>query len=126
MTYQHLDADANRVLATAQREARALGHSYVGVEHILLALTAEADVLETLGYSPTEIRSHVETIVGYGGCASPSGELPMSGRARRLVVELGPRQALARGGQRVSVADLGAAVLRDHDVVAALLPRTSL
>jgi hypothetical protein len=36
---------ARKVLQRTQREARALGHIYVGTEHILLALTAEEDGL---------------------------------------------------------------------------------
>jgi ATP-dependent Clp protease ATP-binding subunit ClpA len=122
MNFQHLDADANRVIATAQREARALNHNYIGSEHIVLALTAESDVLETFGYSPTEIRSHVEEVIGRGPVAPPLGALPLSGRARRLIVDLAPRQALTAGHQRVTVNDLAAALMRDRNVIAALLP----
>ncbi len=34
-----------KVLALAQREAKALNHTYVGTEHILLGLLAEGDGL---------------------------------------------------------------------------------
>ena len=37
----HYDANASRLILTAARWARDLGHSYVGSEHLLLALTQE-------------------------------------------------------------------------------------
>jgi ATP-dependent Clp protease ATP-binding subunit ClpC len=36
---------ARKVLQRTEREARVLGHNYIGTEHILLTLTAEDDGL---------------------------------------------------------------------------------
>ena len=55
---------AKRVLEMAIEEARDLGHSYIGTEHILLALLEEEDgvatrVLENLGVDLSKVRSEI-------------------------------------------------------------------
>jgi ATP-dependent Clp protease ATP-binding subunit ClpA len=55
---------AKKVLELAQREARALGHAYVGTEHILLGLIREGDgvaaqVLVNLGADLNRVRQQV-------------------------------------------------------------------
>jgi ATP-dependent Clp protease ATP-binding subunit ClpA len=62
---------ARRVMALAQDEARALGHAYLGTEHLLLALAGEADtvtaaVLTSLAVDPMALRTAVERMVGRG------------------------------------------------------------
>ena len=64
---------AKKVLELAQREARALGHDYVGTEHILLGLIREGDgvaaqVLVTLGADLNRVRQQVVQLLhGYQG-----------------------------------------------------------
>ena len=53
---------ARQALALAQEEARALNHSYVGTEHILLGLLREEDgiaatVLASLGVTYDRVRA---------------------------------------------------------------------
>jgi ATP-dependent Clp protease ATP-binding subunit ClpC len=59
---------ARRVVVQAQEEARTLGHSFVGSEHMLLGLTHEGGVavkaLEALGIGTEEVRQRVEEAVG--------------------------------------------------------------
>ncbi|ONK66369.1 uncharacterized protein A4U43_C06F7050 [Asparagus officinalis] len=60
---------AKRVLELSLEEARQLGHNYIGSEHLLLGLLREgegvaAQVLESLGADPTNIRSQVIRMVG--------------------------------------------------------------
>ena len=55
---------AKKVLALSASEARSLGHSYVGTEHILLGLLREGEgiaarVLENLGVDLDEIRYEI-------------------------------------------------------------------
>ena len=55
---------AKKVLALSANEARNLGHSYVGTEHILLGLLREGEgiaarVLENLGVDLEEIRFEI-------------------------------------------------------------------
>jgi ATP-dependent Clp protease ATP-binding subunit ClpC len=59
---------ARRVVVQAQEEARALGHSFVGTEHVLLGLTHEGGLavkaLEALGIGTEAVRQRVEEAVG--------------------------------------------------------------
>ena len=55
---------AKKVLELALREARALGHNYIGTEHVLLALVAEgegvaAEILDGLGADGEKIRGEL-------------------------------------------------------------------
>src|SRR5436305_10144845 len=91
---------ARRVVVLAQEEARLLGHSYIGTEHILLGLISEqegvaAKVLDRLGISLEAVRSKVEGIIGEGSGA-PSGHIPFTPRAKK-VLELSLREALQLG-----------------------------
>jgi len=60
---------AKRVLELALEEARLLGHSYIGTEHLLLGLLREGEgvaarVLENLDADSAKIRSQVVRMVG--------------------------------------------------------------
>ena len=66
---------ARDCLARAQEEAHALGHNYLGTEHILIALATEQPgpgglALRSLGVSPDELRDDVRRIIGTGGIDS--------------------------------------------------------
>jgi ATP-dependent Clp protease ATP-binding subunit ClpC len=64
---------AKKVLELAHREGRALGHAYIGTEHILLGLIREGDgvaaqVLVTLGADLNRVRQQViQLLHGYQG-----------------------------------------------------------
>jgi len=79
---------ARRVVVQAQEEARALGHSYVGTEHILLALTHQGGVagkaLEALGIGPEAVRQGVEEAVGRGEL-SMTGHIPFTPRTKNVL-----------------------------------------
>jgi ATP-dependent Clp protease ATP-binding subunit ClpA len=71
-----------KVLQLSLREAIALGHGYVGTEHILLGLIREDEgaarrVLDGLGVDPNRIRQEVIRLVS----ARQIGERPVTGRA---------------------------------------------
>jgi ATP-dependent Clp protease ATP-binding subunit ClpA len=62
---------ARQAVVQAQREARDLGHNYVGTEHLLLGLLGEgggvaAGVLSEAGVTAEAVRAHVVRIVGRG------------------------------------------------------------
>jgi ATP-dependent Clp protease ATP-binding subunit ClpA len=71
--------EARRVVVLAQKEAHALGHTYLGTEHVLLGLLGAADsdaarVLAALGVSPERVRERILRIVGRGDdSARPAG-----------------------------------------------------
>jgi ATP-dependent Clp protease ATP-binding subunit ClpA len=69
--FDRFSPSARRVMAQAQDEARALGHTYLGTEHLLLALAGETDgvaaaVLTSLAVDPATLRTAVERMVGRG------------------------------------------------------------
>ncbi len=89
---------ARRVVVLAQEEARMLNHNYIGTEHILLGLIHEgegvaAKALESLGIALENVRSQVEEIIGQGQ-AAPSGHIPFTPRAKK-VLELSPARGAA-------------------------------
>jgi ATP-dependent Clp protease ATP-binding subunit ClpA len=64
-------ARAKKVLELSLREARALGHGYIGTEHILLGLVREreglaAQILNDRGADDREVRRLVEGAIGRG------------------------------------------------------------
>ena len=70
--FERFTGDARATVVTAQAEARALGHNYVGTEHLLLALLREGShpagaALARLGLDHDGVRSDVVRIIGHGG-----------------------------------------------------------
>jgi ATP-dependent Clp protease ATP-binding subunit ClpC len=75
---------ATKVLQLALREALALGHNYIGTEHILLGLVRETDgaaarILLDFGTDPDEISGAVIGILE----EDPGPDRPRSSRSRR-------------------------------------------
>src|SRR5699024_3494213 len=69
MQTNHYTPRANKVVELSQDEARKLGHSYVGTEHLLLGLICEAEgvaarMLNNLGVSLNKARQHVLRLLG--------------------------------------------------------------
>ena len=85
---------AKKVLELALREALALGHNYIGTEHVLLGIVREGEgvanrILVDLGADAEKLRNEVVRLIGSG--------VPRSGPPRRLwryrVVSLEPGDA---------------------------------
>src|SRR5580700_3841815 len=113
---------ARRVVVLAQEEARMLNHSYIGTEHILLALLDEGDgvgakALELLGISLDAVRQQVEEIIGRGQ-HTPSGHIPFTPRAKK-VLELSLREAVQPGHEYIGTEHLLLGLIREGDGVAA-------
>jgi ATP-dependent Clp protease ATP-binding subunit ClpC len=92
---------ARQVVDLAQEEARALKHSYIGTEHILLGLLREeeglaARVLECLDITVERVRPQVVELVGVGEEITSSEQIPFTRRAK-LVLELALRESLSLG-----------------------------
>ena len=69
--FERFTDEARNAVVAAQREASALNHGWIGTEHLLLALLADADgrggrVLRDFGVDVAWARSEVERIVGRG------------------------------------------------------------
>jgi ATP-dependent Clp protease ATP-binding subunit ClpC len=81
---------SRRAVILAEEEARRLNHTSVGTGHLLLGLIHEgegvaAEALTYLGASLAAVRRQVEDIVGRGVQTPPSGHLPLTSRATRVL-----------------------------------------
>ena len=82
---------AKKILQLSLREAIALGHGYIGTEHILLGLVREGEgvairVLDGLGVDPNRVRQRVIQLVS----------------ARRVQEEPGAGRAAGRGKRKLA------------------------
>jgi ATP-dependent Clp protease ATP-binding subunit ClpA len=113
---------ARRVVVLAQEEARALDHSYIGTEHLLLGLIHEGDgvaakALEAMGISLEAVRQQVEEITGRGKDA-PSGHIPFTPRAKK-VLELSLRESQQLGHNYIGTEHILLGLIREGQGVAA-------
>ena len=117
--YAKFNERAQRVLSVAQKEAQAMRHPYVGTEHMLLALVAEArDDVPDLPESMTEeaVRSAIRIFIGQGtGLQAP---LELTPRAKKLL-ESSMREAQRLGHPYVTSAHIWLALLGESEGVAA-------
>jgi hypothetical protein len=112
---------SRRVLVLAQEEARLLGHSFIGTEHLLLGLMAEgqgtaSQALENLGFSLAAVRAEVAETIGIDG-TPPSGSPPFTPRAKK-VLELSLRESMQLGRSYIDTGDLLLGLLREGEGVA--------
>jgi antitoxin FitA-like protein/ClpA/ClpB-like protein len=85
----HMSPAARAVVASAQEEARGLGHAYVGTEHLLLGVLAQRSLP---GLTLEGARRGAEALVGRGEGAPTHGYVPFTARAKK-VLELALREA---------------------------------
>jgi ATP-dependent Clp protease ATP-binding subunit ClpA len=112
---------ARRVLVMAQEEAKALGHSFIGTEHLLLGLVAEgegvgAKALAAVGVDLADLRARVLVAVPPG--AGIDGPAPFTPRSKK-VLELSLRQALQLGHNYIGTEHLLLGLLREREGVGA-------
>jgi ATP-dependent Clp protease ATP-binding subunit ClpC len=109
---------ARKALATAQEEARQLGHARVGTEHLLLGVAETenelvAGLLVDAGLGPQEARAEVERLVERGEEESAPERLRFTGGAKQ-VLEVALREALSLGHNYIGVEHLLIALARDE------------
>ncbi len=118
---------AQRVIVLAQEEARKRQETVVGTEHILLGLLREGEgvavkVLQALGVDLDRARAEVERLIGAGGAGRPQGPVEgvvLTPRAKKIVMELAPREAQGLGHNYVGTEHLLLALLREGEGIAA-------
>jgi ATP-dependent Clp protease ATP-binding subunit ClpA len=121
--FERFTDQARRVVVLAQEEARDLGHSYIGTEHILLGLLRETDeiaaqALEALGIGLDAARREIRLIIGEGeGTALPT-HIPFTPRAKK-VLELSLREALQLGHNYIGTEHILLGLIREGEGVAA-------
>jgi len=122
--YAKFNERAQRVLAVAQKEAQNMRHSYVGTEHMLLALITQArDDVPELPENMTEdaVRSAIRIFIGQGtGLQNP---MELTPRAKKLL-ENSVREAQRLGHPYVTSAHLWLALLSESEGVAARILTT--
>ncbi len=117
--FERFTDSSRQVLVSAQEEARLLGHSFIGTEHILLGLLQHdgpaAQVLVELGASLTTARARVEATIGLaGGQGSP----PFTPRAKK-VLELSLREAMQLGAGSIDTEHILLGLVREGKGVGA-------
>jgi ATP-dependent Clp protease ATP-binding subunit ClpC len=106
----------------AGEEARALRHSFVGTEHILLALFlapegTAAQVLGSLGVDHAQVRRSVIRMMGLG-LEPPEGELALTDPAQD-VLDRARREASIRDAPQVGTEHILLALVRKPNGAAA-------
>jgi len=122
--FERFTPQARTAVVLAQEEARALGHPYIGTEHLLLALLADAasaaaQVLTALGADQAKVREEILAIVGPGKGA-PSGHIPFTPRAKK-VLELSLREALALKHRTIAGEHILLGLVREGEGLAAMI-----
>jgi len=112
-----LDDSARRALDHAQDEARALGHAFIGTEHLLLGMLKvegglATRLLRSFGVEPYHVRASVEAAVGRAE-GPTKGAITLTPRARNAL-ELALREARGGGAEHVGVEHLFVGVLREN------------
>ena len=112
-----------KVLALAREESARLYHTYVGTEHILLALVREgggvaAAVLKNLEADPDEIEQLVEQHIKKGPPTTIARDLPYTSRAKK-VLELSMAEARELNHSYVGTEHLLLGLLREERGIAA-------
>jgi len=117
---------ARRVVALAQREARTLGHDYIGTEHILLGLIDEGagvatTALTSMGINLDEMRQAVLDSTGRGAEPAPeSGHIPFTPGAKK-VLELSLREANQLGHNYIGTEHILLGLIREGGGAAQVL-----
>ena len=120
--YERFTERARHVIALAQDEARALGHNYLGTEHILPALLRVEDrlaarALGSPGLPGDAVRSEIERVVG-DGAGGHAGQMPFTPRSKK-VLELAVREARALDHDYVGTEHILLGLIRENEGVAA-------
>ncbi len=117
--FERFTEKAIRVIMAAQEEAKRLGSSFVGPEHLFLGMLREGEpiVLKTLDHfrlSPNTIKEQLEEeMKRSGGQLKPKPEIPFNAQVKK-VIELAWDEARALGHTYVGVEHLFLGILREN------------
>ncbi len=113
---------ARKAMSLAQAEARSLGQSFVGTEHLLLGLIKQEDGIAAQALAKLEI-TYDETLAVVRDITStepeevPGGHIPFTARAKH-VLEGAFRETIARGQTYISTEHLLLGLVREGSGVA--------
>lgn len=125
MMFEKFTNRAKHVIKLAKKEAQKFNHSYLGTEHLLLALLKldqgiASNLLRDFGVTYELLASHVEQIVGYGPDINLYGDPAMTGKVKK-VVELANEEASSLNHNYVGTEHLLLGLIRLGDGVATQL-----
>ncbi|MBQ9801528.1 MAG: ATP-dependent Clp protease ATP-binding subunit [Clostridia bacterium] len=112
---------AQNTLNNALRFAREMGHTYIGSEHVLLALAAERDsvaakLLDKHGVTVEKVKARIAELTGVGSTSNVS-PADMTPRTKKIIE--GSAMEAARGGQNyIGTEHLLLSLLGERDAVA--------
>ena len=120
LMFRRFSPRAREVIISAQQEARALHHNYIGTEHVLLGLLRDREgvagrALQVLGISPETVREQILDIIGEGH-QEPAGHIPFTPRTKK-VLELAVREAVQLGHLYVGTEHILLGLVREGDGV---------
>lgn len=109
---------ARRVLVIAQDEARALGHDFLGSEHMALALLQEgggiaAKAMDQLGLEAESLRQRVSEAAPPEGAGEGSAHAPPFTPDAKKSLESSLREALALGHDYIGTEHLLLGLIRE-------------
>ena len=120
LMFRRFSPRAREVVISAQQEARALHHGFLGTEHILLGLLRDPHgvagrALHVLGVSVEAAREQVLDIIGEGQ-REQAGHIPLTPRSKR-VLELAVDEAVHLGHLHVGTEHILLGLVREGDGV---------
>jgi hypothetical protein len=122
--FERFTPAARKAVSHADEQAWALGHNFIGVEHLLLGVLHEpgggaAEVLRARGVSEDALRARVLEIVPADEKHDrpPGSQVPFTPGAKKAL-ELALREALALGTNAVGTEHLMLGIASDPDSVA--------
>jgi ATP-dependent Clp protease ATP-binding subunit ClpC len=120
--FERYNHQARIAIVSSVEEARALKHSYVGPEHLLLGVVHDPrsvaiKVLESLGVELDVVRQEVKKIIGEGS-VEPSDNVPFTPRAKETL-GLALREAFVLGHYHIGTEHLLLGLIREGEGVAA-------
>ncbi len=123
--YDRFTERAKQMLTHSQEEAVALGHNYVGTEHMLLGLLRDeaslgARVLAGLGVAPEAVRERILQVVGRGHPGSLGGSIGLTPRAKKAL-DLATEEARGLNHSYIGTEHVLLGMVREGDGIAARL-----
>ncbi len=120
--YGKFTQTAKNALTYSQEEARIMGHSLIGSEHILLGLIREeegiaAEVLDNFGVDEEKVRNKIISMVG-GGNASNTKLLGFTQRTAKII-EIGYSEAQKQGKNIIGTEHLLLGIIREGNGIGA-------
>ena len=122
--FERFSGEARRTVVAAQELARAYGHTWIGTEHLLLALLdgpegVAARAVAALGLSADGVRAEIERVVPPTGVEVGKEHIPFTPRAKK-VLELSLRESMRLKQRSIEAGHILLGLIREGQGVAAM------